>query len=388
MINRIALLLFLCLFVTNLAAQNFCRSDRFTNPVFFSEDKIISETQKWYGSAIDWRGTQDTQRFYIAYPDLKTDELKKRPFIMLMHGGGLAPEDDFSNKNQYVPLCKLLAKRGFVAATIDYRVGWDDKHKPWYEYTPEEKKNPSGIYAIYRAYQDARAALRYFVHNASEFEIDTNNIFVGGRSAGGDLSIASAFYTQRDVDSILRTVVPDNCHKMFGALDSSTNTFGNKYKIRGIANMWGPIYDTAMISKTEALAMPMIMFHGTDDKLVTYKNWTTLDYPFIIYGSYYIAQRYRNLGACYQLNTKMGGGHGEDFSDVFLAEHMAAFFKSVMCNNCNSREFSSEVSVEWKIKLFFESGAWINLIPLVFITLVFIIVFNYLKRRRNKNKSL
>jgi predicted esterase len=304
---------------------------------------------------------------------------------MLMHGGGFKPEDDFSNKNQWITLCRLLAKRGFVAATIDYRVGWTDRNKRWPDYTPEEKKNPSGIYAIYRAYQDGRAALRYFVHNASLFGIDTNNIFVGGRSAGGDMSIALAFYDQHDVDSVLATVVPNNCHKMFGGLDSSTNNFTNKFKLRGIANMWGPIFDTAMISKEEAQAMPMIMFHGTDDQSVTYKRWDTNNFPFIIYGSYYIAQRYRNIGACYQLNTKVGGGHGEDFSNEFLAEHMSAFFKNVMCNNCKSEEFESKVSFYWKIKLFFESDAWLNVIPVIVLILIIFFIIKRIKKRKNSS---
>src|SRR6185437_8472487 len=118
MIKKIALFLFLYLFVINIRAQNACQSNRFTNPNFFSEDKLKTETNRWYGSAVDWMGVVDTQRFYIVYPDIKADELKQRPFIMLMHGGGFAPEDDASNKNQWITLCRLLAKRGFVVATI------------------------------------------------------------------------------------------------------------------------------------------------------------------------------------------------------------------------------------------------------------------------------
>lgn len=382
--KRTLLMLLFSFAFANLFSQNFCSSDRFINPSFFSDDQLKTETNLYYGIATDWKGVQDTQHFYIVYPDVKIDELKKRPFVMLMHGGGFAPETDFSRKEQWIPLCRLLAKRGFVAATIDYRVGWDDRHKTWKEYTPEERKNPTGLNAIYRAYQDARAALRYFVHNAALFGIDTNNIFVGGRSAGGELSIACAFYSQKNVDSVLNTVIRDNYPEKFGPLDSSTNAFTEKYSIRGVANMWGPVYDTTLISKEEAEAIPIIMFHGTDDKLVPYKNWDTTMFPFEVYGSYCIARRYQNLGCCYQLNTKIDGGHGEDFSNEFLAEHMAAFFKDVMCKRCKSQEFESEVSFGWKLKVFFESGAWLNLLPVAIILVLIALVFRYIRKRRAK----
>lgn len=382
----IVLLLFFNLLFPDLFAQNLCQSDRYTNPAFFSEGQLKTETHLSYGTAVDWLGVPDTQRIYIVYPDLNSDALKQRPFIMLMHGGGFAPEDEYSNKEQWISLCRLLAKRGFVAATIDYRVGWMDRKKTWPEYTAEERKNPTGIFAIYRAYQDARAALRYFVHNASLFGIDTNNIFIGGRSAGGDLSMATAFYSQHDVDSVLKTVIPMDCHKIFGSLDSATNIYPDHFKIRGVANMWGPIYDTTMISDKEARCIPIIMFHGTDDRSVVYKKNDTSNYPFVTYGSVYVAERYKHLGGCYQLNTKLGGGHGEDFSDEFMAEHISAFFKNAMCNQCKSEEFESDVSFGWKANLFFESDAWINLIPVAVLVIIIILLVRYIRRKREIKK--
>lgn len=74
--------------------------------------------------------------------------------------------------------CIGLARRGFVAATIDYRKGWDSS-------IPTEQ-----VKAGYRVQQDANAALRFAVENADLVNIDTNWMFIGGQSAG---SIGSFF---------------------------------------------------------------------------------------------------------------------------------------------------------------------------------------------------
>jgi predicted esterase len=386
--GRFIIILFVALqigFIGNLMSQNFCESQRFIKADFFDESVITFDTNLVYGSAIDWKGREDVQKFHIFYPKPGNDPIKQRPFIMLMHGGGFKPEDDFSNKNQWNELCKLFAKRGFVAATIDYRVGWDDRKKKWKDYTPEERKNSTGVKAIYRANQDARAALRYFVSNAARFGIDTNNIFIGGRSAGGDLSLATAFMTQRNLDSTLYTVIPIDCHKLFGSLDSSTNNLKNKFRIRAVANMWGPIPDTAFISEAEARSIPIIMFHGTDDQSVPYKKWETDNFPFVQYGSFFIAQRYKHLGACYELNTKINGDHGEDFWNDFLAERMSLFFKNVMCNTCKSGEFESDVSLKWKLHLFFSSGAVMNLIVVLAVIAVVFFIFKTLRKKKVKS---
>jgi acetyl esterase/lipase len=383
---RAILIILVTLLAAPLAAQPACSSPRYTDPDFFKEEDILIRKDVTYGAAIDWEGKLDTQWVNLYMPRPEKDELKKRPFIMLMHGGGFSPEDAFSNKEQWDNLCLLLAKRGFVTATIDYRVGWLDRKKTWPEYTAEERKNPSGTYAIWRAYQDARAALRHFVHNAASFGIDTANIFVAGRSAGGDLSNELSFYTDHDVDSVLNTVIRADYGKKFGALDSSTNDLRDRYRIRALCNMWGPLYDTAMISREEALRMPILMFHGTDDRSVTYTRSDTAVYPFVTYGSYNTALRYKHLGGCYELHTKTGGGHGEDFFDDYLANYMSAFFKNVMCGACRSREYSSEVSFKWRLHALMTSQFMGNFLPLLgvlaVITLLTLLIRRILRKRK------
>ena len=64
-----------------------------------------------------------------------------------------------------------LAQRGFVVATINYRLEADH-----YNWVNEQM--------IYDAVDDARAAVRFVRKNAEEFRLDTDRISIMGESAG------------------------------------------------------------------------------------------------------------------------------------------------------------------------------------------------------------
>ena len=103
----------------------------------------------------------------------------KRPFILLIHGGSFRTGFRTEMNNE----CLEFAKRGYTAATIDYRLGWlpeDDKQKtcnsgfcfsthcwPSQGDSCKAEYKDSLNFAIYRALQDASAAMRFIVHYAA-----------------------------------------------------------------------------------------------------------------------------------------------------------------------------------------------------------------------------
>jgi len=93
-----------------------------------------------------------------------------RPAIVFYFGGGWANGSPAQFENQ----AKLLASRGMVAITADYRVA--SRH---------QVKVDSCV-------RDAKAALRYVRLNAKRLGIDPNRIAAGGGSAGGHLAAAIA----------------------------------------------------------------------------------------------------------------------------------------------------------------------------------------------------
>ena len=103
----------------------------------------------------------------LYYPNEPTP--LARPLLVLIHGGAFYNGDKQSVG--FPEMGQHFAQRGFVVASINYRLGFRPTGK-------------SIDRAGYRAVQDAHAALRFLISRADEFQIDTNNIFVAGTSAG------------------------------------------------------------------------------------------------------------------------------------------------------------------------------------------------------------
>ena len=86
------------------------------------------------------------------------------PAIVCIHGGGWAK----GNRTSHAKIAQALAARGYVAATISYRL--------------------SGEAPFPAAIQDCKAAVRFLRANAKELGIDADKIGAIGLSAGGHLT--------------------------------------------------------------------------------------------------------------------------------------------------------------------------------------------------------
>ncbi len=98
-----------------------------------------------------------------------------RPCVIVVHGGSWQ-----GGTSQQLPeLNSYLAKAGYNVATINYRLAPDFK-------------SPAQV-------EDLHTALNYLKNNAQRLNIDTNNLVLLGRSAGGQIVLEGA-YTFNDPD--------------------------------------------------------------------------------------------------------------------------------------------------------------------------------------------
>ncbi len=332
---RLLIISFLLVELIHAQRQDYCIKNRFTNAVYFKNTQLENIDSLAYGEAKDWHGHKVTLTLSIIYPKFSVDHLKKRPLIALLPGGGFMRENMIS----FFETGMLLAQRGFVVAIIRYRVGWDSPRGG------VRKKWDSTFYkAEYRAVQDSKAALRFLVHNADKYGIDTSWIFVAGGSAGGNITNMISFLSQADWNKSYPRFA-----RALGTIDNSTNQLTDKFSIKGAVVMWGGISDTSYITREAAKHIAMLMFQGTDDKIIPYTKSGPPDHPEMVNkmeGTYLIAQRYKHLGGCYQLNTKIKGDHGEDFSSEFIAGKIGSFCKSLFCGKSKSEEFSTQLYEE------------------------------------------
>lgn len=123
------------------------------------------------------------------------DTEASRPLVLVFHTGNFLPSvtngqiAGTRQDSSVVEICTLLARRGYVAASVDYRLGWN----PLAETQPIRALGL--IQAAYRGLQDGRNAIRFFradAANDNNYGIDTERITAFGVGTGGYLVLGMA----------------------------------------------------------------------------------------------------------------------------------------------------------------------------------------------------
>lgn len=110
----------------------------------------------------------------------KGDDVRKRPAVIWVHGGGFAGGDKAEGPSPQ--LARHFARLGYVTASINYRL-----------LAPGGCSGASGVTpecftAAIEATHDAQAAVRYLRANRERFRVDPKRIGIGGESAGAIVS--------------------------------------------------------------------------------------------------------------------------------------------------------------------------------------------------------
>jgi lysophospholipase L1-like esterase len=270
------LCLFLCL--SNAFAQKRFKENIFTN--------VDSVTEIQYGSAINSKGEKQDLFLDLTTPPA-TDTLKKRPLLIFIHGGGF--KNNTKKGSFSTLLCTSFAKRGYVTASIEYRLGIENKGDiaDYHE-------------AMYRAQQDGKAAIRFFRRYADKYGIDTAQIFLTGSSAGSKTALAIAYMDENEIPN-------DIDQKKWGSLEGNSGNEGYSSKVKGVMNNWGAMINYKWIQKGD---VPLFNTAGTLDKTVPYDS--SYDYHSFKYGPAILYNQCVSLGIQTGLRPFIGLGHTLD----------------------------------------------------------------------------
>ena len=112
-----------------------------------------------------------------------------RPLVIFWHTGNFLPYPQNGNiggtlrDSCAVEICRRLARLGYVAASADYRLGWNPVA------STKDERVLTLINAAYRGVQDANTCVRFWKKTVAEygnpFRIDTSRIVHMGEGAGG-----------------------------------------------------------------------------------------------------------------------------------------------------------------------------------------------------------
>ncbi len=226
---------------------------------------------------------KDTSNLYldVYVPKVQNEQ---QACLFFVFGGGFigGARDD----KQIEQIKKYYTDKGFVVIAIDYRLGM------------RGQKNFSALASV-KAFQksidmaaeDVISALDYTIRNlrnTKKYVIDCAHIIVMGSSAGA-IAALQADYAM--------------CN---GYLNS--NILPNTFRLAGVISYAGAIFSTHGKPKYKNHEpAPTLLCHGTDDKLVIYKQ--TSIFNIGLYGSNTIAKQFKKNGYGYQIRRYTGLGH-------------------------------------------------------------------------------
>jgi len=224
--------------------------------------------------------------------------------VLCIHGGGFRA----GNRERWDNLCKQLAERGYVAATVTYRLA------PKYQF-------PAAVH-------DVKAAVRWLRAHADEYSIDPHRIGVVGDSAGGHLAqflgVTGDLAEFEGAGGNSKQSTRVTCVVNYYGPSDLTKSYGKSVDAAEVLPLWLGGDDTQEHHKhimasplywVSPSAAPTLLLHGTEDPYVNHEQ------------AVWIRDRLQAADVEVTLLTLEGAGHGFKDADAERAEKaMFEFF--------------------------------------------------------------
>ncbi len=237
-----------------------------------------------------------------VYQPVGNDLSTPRPVVIFAHGGGFTG----GNKNTYSAeaFCNAFAKRGYVAASINYTLA---------ENGLVLLDSLALIGIVMDAVSNGKAAIRYFRKDAAtdnKYGVDTDQIFFGGSSAGAILAMHLAYLDEEEeIPSYMLDIINER-----GGLEGDGGNEGYSSEVQAVFNLAGGLNSLSFIDEDE---VPLISCHGDADGVVAFDcNDAYWDAPLIgasdlvdLCGSNVIHPIFEENGIINELHVYEGENH-------------------------------------------------------------------------------
>ncbi|MBX7202818.1 MAG: T9SS type A sorting domain-containing protein [Bacteroidia bacterium] len=280
---------YLCVLPIIITAQN-----TYTNTVY----EVREEKNILYGTAINYAG--NPVDLYLDLYKPVDDQNLHRPVVVIAFGGAWVTGSRAST--DVTPLIPWFVKRGYVVASIDYRLGMHTSPAGGSNTaTCSAMDGPSNcayvadtsefIRASFRAMQDMKGAIRFLKARSLTDSTCRENFYVAGVSAGGFTALAAAFMNDESEKPTSAGALPDAptgaaslnyCHQThnppgadislkrpdLGSIEGTIALNGENSHVQGVANFFGGMIWN-FLENTQADDAPLLyLYHKTSDPIV------------------------------------------------------------------------------------------------------------------------
>jgi hypothetical protein len=300
-------------------AQTQCLGGRFAFDVFTT---ITTTSNIVYGSNINSNGGVQSLTLDVYEP--AGDTMAARPLIVWAHAGSFI--GGTKTDADMVKLCQSFAKKGFVCASINYRVG----------ITPID--STGAMKALLRAVQDLKASVRFFYKDrltSNTYKIDTNQVFIAGSSAGAITALHMAYL---DKSCEVNDYIAQPELEAMGGIDGYSGNECYSSKIKGVINLCGALGRYGWIEQGD---VPLCSMHGTSDNTVKYGRGQAVVITFpVIYldGSRMLFDRTQSVGVPHRFYSWYGKNHVPYTSSTLYMDSTINFVRDFLVSTMGCSE--------------------------------------------------
>lgn len=323
--------LYLLLVLTTGAAQVFAQcGQRYKDMIFSNVTKTSNVTFS--------TSNNTTLKMDIYEPT--GDTASQRPVLIMAHGGSFIGGDKGSD-NVCTQICNNYAKRGYVTADIQYRLG-----------NPLAMLDSTqAITTVLKAISDGKSAVRFFRKDAATtntYKVNPNWIFAGGNSAGAVLYMHVIYLdSTNEAPVAMRNIINAN-----GGFEGNSGNAGYPSDVQGVLNLAGGLNVPEFVGPG---SRPSFNAQGDQDNTVPYgcANAQGGATPVRLCGLLAIEPLYNQYGVNHISIVYPGKGHVPWQSDqtelTEIDTNSANFFYSLMCSSTTS---INDVKFEANVMLF------------------------------------
>ncbi len=255
----------------------------------------------------------------IYQPDPSTDTATSRPVMIYFHTGSFLPKGLVSpmgarTDSAAVEICKRFAKKGYVAISASYRVGWLANS------TNLDLRRGTNLLAVYKSIQDAKTAVRWvrktIAVDGNPYKADNDDIFLVGQGSGGYTVLAYATVDKyAEVASINKFQYDASGPGLYG---DPVNA-GDPYIDTSIVGDWDGFGGAVTLTaQTTPLGLPVIDTNATGRNYINYPGYSS-DVRMVL-----------NLGGALGDSTWLEAGDVEMVSTHCRFDFFAPYYSGVV----------------------------------------------------------
>ncbi len=250
-----------------------------------------------YGTSINFAGDSVTLLMDISIPTNAPALDCGKPLALIIHGGAFSVGS--KEDANIVRMRQDFAKRGYVTASINYRLGYFQTDVAKNCNVPNWNcinlaDSSEWIRSWFRGVQDAKGALRFLINNQTLYDIDPANVFVMGESAGAFIALGvgylddenekpiscyaiadanaphSSYYAPCIQNASYSTPIAnmDLSRPDLGSVNGDLNPTTSPFQIKGVGSFYGATFIDFFTLKQTLTVPALYMFHQPNDLIV------------------------------------------------------------------------------------------------------------------------